>query len=60
MSGGYLAISEVFPDPAGGGRAPDEQIYLPALASGQFSEVDAVGSLRVLRRTKGSAGDPIT
>ncbi|QYJ04893.1 class I SAM-dependent methyltransferase [Nocardioides panacisoli] len=51
MRGGLLAVHDVFPDPAHGGRPPYEQIYLPALASGRFVEVDAVGSLRVLRRT---------
>ena len=50
MAGGVLAIHDVFPDPADGGRPPYEEIYLPALASKQFEEIDAVGSLRVLRR----------
>jgi predicted O-methyltransferase YrrM len=49
--GGYLAIHDVFPDPADGGRPPYERIYLPALASGRFEEVSATGSLRVLRRS---------
>ena len=49
--GGTLAIHDVFPDPADGGRPPYEQIYVPALASGLFTEVSATGSLRVLRRT---------
>ena len=48
--GGTLAIHDVFPDPADGGRPPYEQIYLPAIASGAFDEVSATGSLRVLRR----------
>ena len=48
--GGTLAIHDVFPDPADGGRPPYEQIYLPALASGRFEEVAVAGSLRVLRR----------
>lgn len=48
--GGLLVIHDVFPDPADGGRPPYEQIYLPALASGRFREVRAVGSLRVLVR----------
>ena len=48
--GGLLAIHDVFPDPADGGRPPYEQIYQPALASGRFREVSATGSLRVLRR----------
>lgn len=49
--GGTLAIHDVFPDPADGGRPPYEQIYVPALASGLFTEESATGSLRVLRRT---------
>ena len=49
--GGLLAIHDVFPDPADGGRPPYEEIYVPALTSGRFTEVDATGSLRVLRRT---------
>lgn len=49
--GGLLAIHDVFPDPAQGGRPPYERIYLPALQSGRFTEVDSVGSLRVLRRS---------
>jgi len=49
--GGTLAIHDVFRDPAGGGRPPFEQIYLPALRSGQFTEIGATGSLRLLRRT---------
>jgi predicted O-methyltransferase YrrM len=48
--GGVLAIHDVFPDPAEGGRPPYEDIYRPALASGRFAEVSATGSLRVLRR----------
>ena len=59
MPGGHLAIHDVFPDPADGGRPPYEQIYLPALESGRFEEVEAVGSMRILRRTSGAAGDPV-
>ncbi len=58
-AGGYLAIHDVFPDPAEGGRPPYELIYLPALASGQFTEIDVVGSMRILQRTSGVAGDPV-
>ena len=47
---GILAIHDVFPDPKDGGRPPYEQIYLPAIESGRFHEVDVVGSLRVLQR----------
>lgn len=53
---GLLLIHDVFPDPADGGRPPYEQIYLPALASGQFEEIDAAGSMRVLRRVRSDAG----
>ena len=42
---------------ADGGRPPYDQIYLPALASGAFEEVAVIGSMRVLRRTSGAAGD---
>ena len=59
MADGVLVIHDVFPDPADGGRPPYEDIYLPALASGAFTEVEAVGSMRVLRRTAGRAGDPL-
>ena len=48
--GGILAIHDVFPDPADGGRPPYEEIFLPAMASGRFEQVGATGSLRVLRR----------
>jgi predicted O-methyltransferase YrrM len=47
--GGLLAIHDVFPDPADGGRPPFE-IYCRALESGSFTDEQAVGSLRVLRR----------
>ncbi len=47
--GGLLAIHDVFPDPADGGRPPYE-IYVRALESGSFGEERACGSLRVLRR----------
>jgi hypothetical protein len=47
--GGLLAIHDVFPDPADGGQAPYEHIYLPAIRDG-FVEERQVGSLRLLRR----------
>jgi predicted O-methyltransferase YrrM len=50
VPGGLLAIHDVFPDPADGGRPPYEQIYLPALRSGRFREVGGTGSLRILER----------
>ena len=48
---GLLAIHDVFEDPADGGQAPFEEIYLPALHSGKFIERSRNGSLRVLQRT---------
>ena len=48
--GGTLAIHDVFPDPADGGRPPYEQIFRPAVESGRFRLVSATGSLRVLQR----------
>jgi MMP 1-O-methyltransferase len=48
--GGVLAIHDVFPDPADGGRPP-YLIYQRALKSGAFTEVRAEGSLRLLERT---------
>ena len=52
QSGGLLAIHDVFPHPADGGRPPYDEIYLPALAGGRFIEEQALGcgSLRILRR----------
>ncbi len=47
--GGRLAIHDVFPDPADGGRPPFE-IFGRALASGAFAELEGCGSLRVLQR----------
>ncbi|WP_025737204.1 class I SAM-dependent methyltransferase [Mycobacterium genavense] len=56
--GGALVIHDVFPDPRDGGRPP-YYIYCRALDSGQFREISAVGSLRVLERTSGQVGEPI-
>jgi predicted O-methyltransferase YrrM len=49
MSGGLLAIHDVFPDPADGGRPPFE-VYKRALASADFEAIAVEGSLRILRR----------
>jgi predicted O-methyltransferase YrrM len=49
--GGWLAIHDVFPDPAEGGRPPYE-LYCEALESGEFVDDGACGSLRVLRRVR--------
>jgi hypothetical protein len=50
VEGGWLAIHDVFPDPADGGRPPFE-LWCAALESGQWVEDGECGSLRVLRRT---------
>jgi len=47
--GGALIIHDVFPDPRDGGRPP-YHIYCRAIDSGEFTEVGATGSLRVLER----------
>ena len=47
--GGALVIHDVFPDPDDGGQAPFH-IYRRALDTGEFREVSATGSMRVLER----------
>lgn len=54
-AGGALAIHDVFPDPADGGRAP-YNIYRKALDRGKFREVSVTGSLRILERDAGCGG----
>jgi predicted O-methyltransferase YrrM len=56
--GGALAIHDVFPDPNDGGQAP-YRIYRRALDTGAFTEVAAVGSMRMLERTSGTPGEPL-
>ena len=53
--GGGLIIHDVFPDPADGGQAPFH-IYRRALETGEFREIAATGSMRVLERTSGQPG----
>jgi MMP 1-O-methyltransferase len=53
-SGGWLAIHDVFPDPADGGRPPYE-LWRHALESGQFEEDGQCGSLRVLKKRGAAA-----
>lgn len=55
--GGTLVVHDVFPDPADGGQAP-YRIWLRALANG-FERRDVLGSMRVLTRVAGDAGDPV-
>jgi predicted O-methyltransferase YrrM len=58
MRAGLMVVHDVFPDPADGGQAP-YGIYLRALDSGDFAETEALGSMRVLTRVWGDAGDPV-
>ncbi len=55
VEGGLLAVHDVFPDPADGGRPP-WHVVQRATGSGAFVEERVTGSLRVLRRT----GAPVT
>ena len=52
VPGGYLAIHDIFPDPADGGQTPFE-IYQLALASGLFETVGTRRTLGVLKRIGG-------
>jgi len=49
IPGGFLAVHDLFPDPAMGGQAP-WCVYNLALASGLFEALPTVGTLGVLRR----------
>jgi len=56
IPGGLLAIHDVFESPADGGQAPFH-VFQRAIDGGSFEAVQTLGSLRVLRRTIGQAGD---
>ena len=58
MSGGLLAIHDVFEHPADGGQAPFH-VLQRALASGAFEATYDEGSLQVLRRVSGAAGEAV-
>lgn len=58
VPGGALVIHDVFEDPAEGGQAP-WHVWQRAVASGSFSPHRTVGSMRVLRRTTGAAGEGV-
>ncbi|MEV0198360.1 class I SAM-dependent methyltransferase [Nonomuraea sp. NPDC050691] len=49
--GGALVFHDIYPDPADGGQAP-YRVYVRALESGAFEEVEVRGSLRVLERVR--------
>ncbi len=50
VTGGLLAVHDVFPDPADGGRPPFN-VWRRALDTAAFEPVSECGSLRVIRRT---------
>lgn len=58
MRGGALVIHDVFERPEDGGQAPFH-VWQRAVASGCFEPSGTVGSMRVLTRTRGEAGDPV-
>ncbi|NVK12178.1 MAG: class I SAM-dependent methyltransferase [Gammaproteobacteria bacterium] len=49
VTGGYLLIHDIFPDPKDGGRPPFE-IFELAKASGQFELITMVNTLGIMRR----------
>ena len=56
--GGVLVIHDVFESSSDGGQAPFH-VWQRAVASGSFTPTETVGSMRVLERTSGVAGDPV-
>ncbi|MCW2857366.1 MAG: class SAM-dependent methyltransferase [Marmoricola sp.] len=56
--GGVLVIHDVFEKPGDGGQAPFH-VWQRAAASGAFTPLRTVGSMRVLTRTSGAAGDSV-
>lgn len=57
-AGGSLVFHDVFEHPADGGQAP-WRCYRRALATGLWEETVHLGSMRILRRVHGDAGDPV-
>ena len=56
--GGVLVVHDVFEHPEDGGQAPFH-VWQRAVASGAFTPGETVGSMRVLVRTRGNAGEPV-
>lgn len=56
--GGVLVIHDVFERPEDGGQAPFH-VWQRAVASAAFEPSGTVGSMRVLTRTSGAAGDAV-
>ncbi|WP_374999437.1 class I SAM-dependent methyltransferase [Aeromicrobium sp. CTD01-1L150] len=57
-SGGALVIHDVFERPEDGGQAPFH-VWQRAVRSGSFEPRESIGSMRVLTRTRGDAGEPL-
>jgi len=55
---GRLVIHDVFASAEDGGRAPYD-VWRRALDGRDFAEIEACGSMRVLRRVSGDAGDVV-
>jgi predicted O-methyltransferase YrrM len=58
VPGGALVIHDVFERPEDGGQAPFH-VWQRAVGGGAFAPAETVGSMRVLTRTSGAAGDPV-
>jgi predicted O-methyltransferase YrrM len=56
--GGVLVIHDVFERPEDGGQAP-YHVWKRAVAGGAFTPRETVGSMRVLVRASGAAGDDV-
>ena len=56
--GGVLVIHDVFERPEEGGQAPFH-VWQRAVAGGAFTPAGTVGSMRVLTRSSGAAGDDV-
>ena len=58
VPGGALVIHDVFEHPEDGGQAPFH-VWQRAVAGGAFEPAGTVGSMRVLTRTSGTAGQDV-
>ena len=58
MPGGALVIHDVFERPQDGGQSP-YHVWLRAVEGGAFEPVGTVGSMRLLARVRGGAGDAV-
>ena len=58
VRGGALVVHDVFERPEDGGQAPFH-VWQRAVASGAFKPAGTVGSMRVLTRTSGTAGEDV-